>query len=364
MALRIWCAVTAHGFGHFSQMVPVLRELARQRPDLELRLAGSLSPDVIQRNLGLPHSQDPAARDVGLIQNDPLTVDLPATAAALERIHATWPTLLEAEKQAMAAWSPDLVLANVPYLPLAAAGALGIPSVAVASLSWDLVLAAYFSLAEPGPRRWWEQMRQAYGTTTLALLPTPALLDGPFPRQVLIPPLVEPGVPQPARLRRDLHLSATDQRPLVLVSLGGIPGSNLPFAAMAGNQDWIWILDFPSPLPADHLVTWQDLSGAWSFRDVLASVDAVVGKPGYGMSVETVAHGTPFLYVRRGTFPDEASICPWLQRHGRAREISQATFRSGAWEEPLRELMALPRPPRIPLDGAVVAVEHILRLLE
>ncbi|MBF0153657.1 MAG: hypothetical protein HQL64_07960 [Magnetococcales bacterium] len=363
MAFRVWCAVTAHGFGHFSQMVPILRELARRQPDLELRLAGSLPPEVIRRNLGLPFTQDPVARDVGLVQSSPLTADLPATAVALDRIYTTWSALLSAEKQAMSTFAPHLVLANVPYLPLAAAAELDIPSVAVASLSWDLVMAAYFSLEVPRHRLWWEQMRRAYGQTTLALLPTPALLDGPFPRHVVIPPLIEPGTAMTARLRQDLHLSPTDQRPLVLVSLGGIPGTDLPFAAMADNQDWLWLLDFDAPLPADNLVNWQHLSGKWLFRDLIASVDAVVGKPGYGMSIETVAHGLPFLYVCRRTFPDEAAICPWLNHHGRAREITMTAFRNGTWGESLRELMALPRPLPPPLDGASVAVGHILNLM-
>ncbi|MBF0178203.1 MAG: hypothetical protein HQL63_15360 [Magnetococcales bacterium] len=363
MALRIWCAVTAHGFGHFSQMVPILRELARQRPDLELHLVGSLASDVIERNLGIPCTRDPQARDVGLVQHDPLQVDLPATAVALDRIHTPWPALLQAEKQAMSAWAPHLVLADVPYLPLAAAAGLGIPSVAVASLSWDLVLAAYFPLEEPRHRRWWTDMRQAYAQTTLALLPTPALLDGPFPRYRIIPPLIEPGVAMPDRLRRDLHLATTDDRPLALVTLGGIPGSDFPFATMASHKEWIWILDFDAPLLADNLVNWRNASGDWLFRDLIASVDAVVGKPGYGMSVEAVAHGVPFLYVRRYTFPDEESICPWLDQHARAREISMETFRSGAWEQPLRELMARPRPSPPPLNGAQVAVEHILDIV-
>ncbi|MBF0425451.1 MAG: hypothetical protein HQL66_06505 [Magnetococcales bacterium] len=363
MALRVWCAVTAHGFGHFSQLVPVLRELSRRRSDLELRIAGSLPPEVITRNLGLAFTQDPLARDVGLVQRDPLTADLPATALALDRIHDDWPALLRAERAAIAAWRPDLVLADIPYLPLAAAADLGIPSVAVASLSWDLVLAAYFPMAVPRHRRWWEEMRAAYAQTSLALLPTPALLDGPFPRHVIIPPLIEAGQPMAMHLRHDLHLSAHDARPLILVSLGGIPGTDLPFAAMADDPDWLWLLDFDPPLSAPNLINWQRIAGNWLFRDLIASVDAVVGKPGYGMSVEVVAHGLPFVYVRRYTFPDEEAICPWLDRHGRAREVTMATFRQGVWGDALRQLMARPPPEPPPLDGARVAVDHILALL-
>ncbi|MBF0623950.1 MAG: hypothetical protein HQL82_03990 [Magnetococcales bacterium] len=363
MSVRLWCAVTNHGFGHMAQLVPILRHLGHAVPGLELRLASALPRPVLERHLGLPFLHDPEARDIGLVQIDPMTADLPATATAYRALHDQWPQRLEREKQAMADWRPHLLLANVPYLPLAAAGELDIPSVAVASLTWDRVLAACFPPGQAEVARWSADMRAAQARTTLALLPTPALPEPAFPHRQIIPPLFTRGRDRGLELRRLLQWPSRPDRPLFLVSLGGIPHPRLPWDALASRRQCGWILDVEPPNPVDNLFCWRRLPGHWRFQDLMASVDGVVGKPGYGMSVEAVAHAVPFLYTRRYTFPDEDVICPWLNRYGRALELDKATFDAGHWLEPLAELRARPVPELPPLDGAEQAVKRIMDFL-
>jgi UDP-N-acetylglucosamine:LPS N-acetylglucosamine transferase len=88
------------------------------------------------------------------------------------------------------------------------------------------------------------------------------------------------------------------------------------------------------------------------FSDLIASVDALVGKPGYGTFVETACNGTPMLYTSRPDWPEQDALIPWLHRHGRAREVSEAMLRHGKLAEELDALWQLPAPTPVRPSGA------------
>ncbi|MBF0180441.1 MAG: hypothetical protein HQM03_10505 [Magnetococcales bacterium] len=353
---RIWCAVSGHGFGHFSQVAPILNRLATSIPDLEIHVTGGVPQAVIARMLVRPFTHDPHNRDVGLVQSDPLEVDRRATAEAVSRLHRDWPERVAAEARRMAAWSPDLVLADIPYLSLAAARAAGVASVAIASLTWDEVLAAYLP-DHPELEEWLALMRDAYAATSLALLVTPALPTHPFPKSEVIPAITTPGVPRRERMRQ-VH-GIADDRPVILVSLGGIPARFLPVDALVRDTRFHWLVDVPCPAEHDHMHPLRILPDL-PFHDLAASVDGIVSKPGYGMAIAATASQVPFVYVRRGVFPDEPPICSWIERHGRAMELDGDAWRRGAFGAALERLMRLPPKPASDVRGAEVAARICL----
>ena len=354
---RIWCAVSGHGFGHWSQVAPVLNQLAKRFPGLTVHVCGQLPGPLLARTLDVPYTHTARAQDVGLVQSDPMLVDVAATRTALAALHGDWHGGLEQERRELAAWSPDLLLADIPCRPIEAASLERIPSAAIASLSWDHVLAAYLPLSDPVVQGWWQTMRHAYALTDLALLPEPTISASTFPQATAIPPITVTGRRRSAELRAALGLDRADDRPLVGVTLGGIPATTLPVRQLLGERRCHWLMDVPIPPGSDHLHDMRRLPGHWPFVDLTASVDALVSKPGYGMAISSVAHGVPFLFSRRGIFPDEAPIAAWLERHGRARELDREQFQSGAWAEAIFELLARDAPPRPPLDGAERAAE-------
>ncbi|MEO5363828.1 MAG: hypothetical protein H7838_09435 [Magnetococcus sp. DMHC-8] len=375
MSHRLYCAISGHGFGHLAQTAALVNRLAEEWPDLTVHIVSPLPRTVLARMVWPPFSLECRAQDVGLVQSDPMQIDQAATLHALRQLHDHWPQHMETEQASLAAWQPDLLLADIPYLPIAAAAALGIPSVAIASLSWDAVLAAYFfrgtipaatphGWVEPAAAHWWQTMRQAYGQTTLALLPTPAILDHhPFPRAEPINPLTSPGHRRRLALRQALGLAPGDERPLVLVSLGGIPGHRLPIHALRQEERCHWLLETAPPDRPDHLHDTLTLLDGWSFADLSASVDGVVSKPGYGMAIAATVQQIPFLYRRRGLFPDEPPICQWIQETGRAQELTPEQFDTGQWFAPLRALLAQPVKTPPPANGAAQGAALIRRLL-
>src|SRR3546814_4050528 len=56
-----------------------------------------------------------------------------------------------------------------------------------------------------------------------------------------------------------------------------------------------------------------------SMLDVIASVDAVVGKLGYRLPVEAACHGKPMLYVSRPDWSETPVVASWMDRKATAR---------------------------------------------
>jgi UDP-N-acetylglucosamine:LPS N-acetylglucosamine transferase len=97
----------------------------------------------------------------------------------------------------------------------------------------------------------------------------------------------------------------------------------------------------------------------WDFSDLIASADAVIGKPGYGTFVEAACNGTPMLYADRPGWPEQDALIPWLHQHARARQVGAQALRSGALAEELAALWRLPAP----IPTAPSGVEEVAAML-
>lgn len=362
MKKNIFCALSGHGFGHLSQLAPVINILGVTEPRPRIMVAGMLDRTVVERFVHVEFQLDASARDIGLVQSDPLIVDFKATYASYVAMQQNWDTLVEQEMAKLVSWSTDLVVADIPCVTIEAAHKLAIPSVAIASLSWDHVIKAYFPMDDPVVRGWWQRMRDSYAKTTLALFPQPAIGGDTFPNHETIPPLVTHGREKNKLLRQDLNLKSDDHRPLIMVTMGGLPSGSLPLDILAHENRCHWLFK-ESHLPQSDNFHSLETMNQWLFEDIFASVDAVVSKPGYGTATLSAALGIPMLYVRRGQFPDEDPICQWLAKHSVAMEIDNETFASGRWYDALQTLLRLPHPPVPRCNGAEIAAGKILELL-
>lgn len=359
---RIHLTISSHGYGHLSQSAALVKELIKQMPDSVFRIQCNLPKKVIAEQLGNDDFEhDKCSMDVGLIQKDPITPDLNATCHAYAALHENFGERVAKESKKIKDWCPDLVISDIPYLPLAAAGRAGIPGIALASLTWDYIIDAYFDINEAAPGKWYADACAAYGEAVLALLPTPAMKGDCFLNKRHIPPIAALGK-RCSTLRSVLGINKNDERPLIFCSLGGIAGAELPLSVMSRESDFHWLINSTCTLVSENIHNLHNCTN-WQYRDVIASVDGIISKPGYGMSIEAAAHGLPFVFFRRGHFPDEPFIIDWLHRHTRTKEISSDEWSAGAFVQPLSELFSSPAPKAPLCNGAEVAVLAIKNIL-
>jgi hypothetical protein len=132
---KLFVSISAHGFGHAVQTAVVVNALWKRWPDLEVTLRTAL-PRTVVADFFLHDSElMEGTDDVGILMASPLEVLPVESAAAYEALHARWADHVDREATTLTRLAPDLVLANVPYLTLAAAARAGIPAVGMSSLN-------------------------------------------------------------------------------------------------------------------------------------------------------------------------------------------------------------------------------------
>jgi hypothetical protein len=358
----IWAAISAHGFGHAAQVVPVLNALGELVPDLRVLLRTTVPASFFQDRLVIPWSLSPVQQDIGCIQEGPLTIDVEATWREHQRFHDNWSERVDAEIEVMSALRPDLILADTPYLALTAGRHAGIPTAALVSFTWDLVLSQYQAPSSIDKPALLHAIQQAYTQADFALRITPAPQISLFAKMTDIGPIAAPAASVRALLAEALALAPNEQT--VLVGFGGIPVTSLPLDQLEGLRGYRFLFDGPLPNSSSQIVSLATLP--LSFKSVMASVDIIMTKPGYGTLVEAVALQIPLVYVRRYNFADEQPLLDYLHRYGRGSELSQEDFRLGRWHQALDQTLNLPKPntpPPLP-TGAHEAARRLAPYLQ
>lgn len=341
---HLFVDISSHGLGHLAQTGPILNALRLRQPTLRLTLRSGLSRQRLASRIDGDFEHLHEASDFGFVMKNALDIDLPASATRYQACHAEWPARVHQEAALLAALAPDLVLANVAYLPLAGAANAGIPAVALCSLNWaDMVLHYFRHETWLAPVH--KQMLSAYRSAVRFLRTTPGMPMFDLANVLSIGPIASP--PQLGRAEVARRLGLPMDRRWVLVALGGFDFP-LPVGDWPRRQDVLWLR------PEEFA------DGNVPFNDLLASADAIVTKPGYGSFTEAAVHGVPLLYLRRPDWPEEPCLIDWLTHHARAGEISRAQARLGDLLPALDTLWAKRVPPRPAPTGIAQAVTALL----
>jgi len=339
---QLLVSITAHGLGHLAQAAPVLNALRRRLPGLQLTVASTLPEARLRQRIDGDFGIEPRALDIGFLMHDAFHVDLEASAAAYRALHADWDARVADTTRWLAGLRPDLLLCNAAYLPLAAAARLQLPAFGMCSLNWAGLFAALYAGAPWAPPIH-AQMLQAYRAATAFIKLTPGMAMPDLPRGVWAAPVARLGRPRRDELRARVQAGPGER--IVLIAFGGID-TRLPLEQWPFDAGLRWLV--PAAWGVNHPRVTAIESLDWPFSDLLASVDAVIGKPGYGTFVECACQGTPMLYAARPGWPEQEPLVQWLQAHARAAEVSDATLRSGDLAGALRALWA--QPAKVPVQ--------------
>lgn len=357
--LHLFVALSSHGFGHLAQAAPVLNALRQRLPTLRLTVQCSLPAAVLRDRISGDIERVTEATDFGMVMASALDVQIGASVEAYRVFHASWESRLANQAELLARLAPDMVFADIPYLPLAAAARLGIPAVALCSLNWAAILKAYCP-ADPGLEAIHSTLLDAYNSATVFLCPAPSMLMPELVNSRPIGPIAIGGRNRRGELNTRLGLVGTEI--LVLVGLGGIE-LRLPVERWPAIPDMRWLVPTAWGVERPHTVSWDRVADI-PFIDLLRSCDVLLTKPGYGSFAEAACNGNPVLYVERNDWPEEPGLSRWLMTHGNAIGIARSALTTGDLEEPLRALLAQPRRPALQPTGIDEAADCLARCLE
>ena len=215
------------------------------------------------------------------------------------------------------------------------------------------------------------RLRRAYAHATLAL-------ELPFAGGFEVFPHVRRhparGPPAQARARGDARaLWDSHRSPCAAVVVRGLrsSGSRLVVRGRPALRGaWTVVTtdrsSRPGATPAGVVFVPESEFIATGFRyeDLVAAVDVVVTKPGYGIISECIAAGRPMLYTSRGHFREYDVLVRAMPRYLRCKYIDQQSLLAGTWTQALDELLKQPAAPEtLAMDGADVAAAELVSAL-
>ena len=363
---RLLVSISSHGFGHLSQTAPVLNALHLIRPEIEFTIRCTLDPDRIRSRLKMPVTIEAQADDIGMLMKDALHVDVPASLQALSQIHHAWQNKVETLADWLARGKFDAVLSNVAYLPLAAAQQIGLPTVGMSSLRWDAILASLIMTghdhASPAETtNILQTMKAAYEAADQFVCLTPCMALPEASNLVCVGPVCDPGLRRTTGLKRliqQLHPEVRDCF-LILVGMGGIRFeyslANWPLQML--GRDVIYLCESGVANTHPRAISVENIG--MSYADLIASVDLMITKPGYGTFAEVAMAGTPVLYVERPNWAETLALTSWLEKTVPCKSISRDTLDNGEAAHAASELLAMERTPPSQATGNLEAA-HIL----
>ena len=210
---------SSHGYGHAGMTIPVLNQLRRYRPDLKFTIRTTVPHAWIAERLEGDFDYRTQA-DFGMVMADTLHVRSNESAYAYWAYHSDWEGRVASAAEELASLSPSLLLSNIPYVSLAAAARIGVPSLALSSLNWADVFKQYCG-RRPGAPSIWQQMADAYGAARIFLQVCPASEMPSIRNGRGVGPVATVGNDRRLELRKRLDID--DGQVVALLALGGIP---------------------------------------------------------------------------------------------------------------------------------------------
>lgn len=357
--------ISGHGFGHASRDVEIIHALAALVPDLRLIVRSAVNPGLLARTLRVPYELREGVCDTGIVQRSSIEQDDEATIDAAIDFYGRFDDRIAAEVLALAKERPSVIVGDIAPLAFAVASGLGVPGVAVANFTWDWIYETHPGMTARAP---WlvPRLKATYGLATIALqLP----FAGGFEvfRTVRPIPLV---ARHPTRTRAETraHFGLPAHRPIALLSFGGYGLPDLDVSAIDAGDTWTIVTtdrirQRPDAWPAHmHLIEEQAfIATGFRYEDLVGAVDAVITKPGFGITAECVSTGTAMLYTSRGEFREYDVLVRELPRYVKSRFIAPADLLQGRWKRALDQLLAQPTAPEhLATDGAAHAAREIV----
>jgi L-arabinokinase len=364
--------ISGHGFGHASREIEIINALRDRCPEVPVVVRTGARRWIFDLTLRTPVDFQPAECDTGVAQIDSLRLDEAETVRRAAAFYADFDARVAAERDVLETVRPALVVGDVPPLAFAAADAAGIPSMAIANFTWDWIYQGYEPerLGAPGLV---SQIRDACARAGLFLrLPMWGGFDMAPPEATRDLPLVaRRSTRDPVETRQALGLPC--DRRLVLLSFGGHGLKGLsPAAFDAFGGEFVAVVTghleiSEAAKQSRRGVVEFDEQGlydaGWRYEDLVAAVDVVATKPGYGIIAECAAHQTALLYTSRGHFVEYDVLVQEMPRYVRSQFIPQNALFAGDWRPYLEELLSQDRPQPAAADGAAVAADLILEQL-
>ncbi|MBW7908858.1 MAG: hypothetical protein H3C50_08075 [Kiritimatiellae bacterium] len=350
--------ITAHGYGHGARSCDILRALRERAPKAPIHVVTDLPRDFLAARLPPGPWHFRAGRfDVGMAQLDSIRVDIPATLRGCQALLNRADVLRQQELAFLERHEIAAVVCDIPAIPIQAARACGIPVLAVGNFAWDWIydeFAAGDSAWQPIVRAF----REGYAECDLLLRLPFAEPMAAFPRRVELGVPARPGVARRAELAA--ATGADPAKRWVLLSFTTLDWDDAALDRVRALREWEFFTVEPLRWNGPNFRAVQ--RSAFSYSDVLASCDAVLTKPGFGVLAECAVNDKPMIYVERTDFREYPVLEAAVKRHFRSVHLPSEDLYRGDLRAALEAIeTASPAREAVRAGGDAEAAELILQ---
>jgi L-arabinokinase len=349
--------ISAHGYGHGVRSCDIIRALRNEAPQVPVWIVTDLPEDFLRNRLGDDGIQiRRGSFDVGMVQKDSVRVDIPATRDRIMAVYAQREELVRQEAQWLLEQDAGVVVADIPAIPLEAAARIGCPALGVGNFTWNWIYSE-FAGDDPGWHQVMDAIAEGYGCADRLLRLPFAEEMSAFRHQEDLPLVAHPGH---ARREELAAITGADpSRHWVLLSFTSLDWDSaaLDEAGRCDDCEFFTVLPLGWERPHFYGVDRERMP----FSDVLASVDTVVSKPGFGLVSECIVNRKPLVYVDRTEFMEYGILVEGIERYLRNVHIPQSDLYAGRLRDYLQAITHAPEPSEhLDAGGDVIAAQRIL----
>ena len=354
--MKIAYYVTSHGFGHGVRACAICNHLSHTT---SVVFRTTLPESFLKEEVKRSFDYCPKSFDCGCVQSDGVTVDIEKTIAAYSAIAKNNAATLAEE----AAWCRtnriDGIISDIVPFAFEVAEACAVPSIAVTNFTWYDIYQEYCK-AYPDFRPIVEKIQAQYRSADLLLALSPSLPMAYFTKRKSMGIVGRLG----SNIREDISeaFAVPRGKNMGLIYTGTFGMDAMAWTTLERFKAWEFFGLYPLPgNPANyHVVTKTD----FSYQDIIASVDCVISKMGYGVYAECVLNGVPLIYLPREAFAEYPALDGAMAAGGSGYRVSHREFYNFFWDEALARALSRPRPAPAQSDGAKRCAREIEKMLE
>ncbi|HQQ67732.1 MAG TPA: hypothetical protein PLX77_02770 [Candidatus Cloacimonadota bacterium] len=310
-----------HGFGHATRMAALAAALidfgiyvyiCTDRPEY---LYESLPEDK--------YTYRKCRLDGGVVHGENLKADLPATRTMLLELFSQREELVAQETLWLRKGQIDLIIADIPYFIIEAAGYAEVPVFGLSNFDWVFI---YQDLFADDPDMaivintifgLYQRLDKCYVPSLGTEISVPAFRNPEFTGLLARKPCTVP---------------EKSNEPILSIMFGGEGAMQISFDDICEAWDGIVLSTNEHCKAENHKL----LKANEDFSAIIESSDLILCKPGYSTFAEILTAGKAMLYIPRDNYPEEQVLIAGVEAYPNARQIDSIPTNVQDWKKLFR----------------------------
>ena len=323
--LKFAIYISHHGFGHTTRMAALAREFNQFGIFVYIR---SAKPEYLFKDLN-PHlyEKEDIICDVGVKHKENLEPDKSATRLALLQLMSKRLEIIEREVEFLRKERVDLIITDIPWLPVEAGTYAEIPVFAISNFDWLFIYDKLFDKQtdlKPVLNTIYGLYQRVDYAFRLPLSSTKSM--GSF-RKIEKTGLLAAYKPPDPGLKKALGIDSNT--PVLTCSFGGEGEMNLYWEKMCSAFPGIVI----STKQLKGIPNYIQIPPDFDFSSLINISDILLTKPGYGSFAEAIQSGTFLIYYPRKDYPEEEVLIKGLSYYPQKIQLPELNLSVLEWED-------------------------------